>query len=43
MADPPYIGVTKFLDGRRNNEGDLLTPEFISENYWGNRKSHWTS
>ena len=41
--DPPYIGVTKFLDGRRNSEGNLLTPQFIDTNFWDDRISHWTS
>lgn len=43
MPDPPYVGVTKFLDGRRNSAGNLLTPEFIEDNYWDDRISHWTS
>lgn len=43
MPDPPYVGVTKFLDGRKNSSGRLLTPEFIEDNYWDDRISHWTS
>lgn len=39
---PPFIGVTKFLDGRRNRKGDLLTPEFIESNYWTNKINSWT-
>ena len=39
--EPPYIGVTKFLSGLRNSDGDLLFPEFIIENYWKNRFSKW--
>lgn len=41
--DPPFIGVTKFLIGRRNAEGNLLMPEFREKTYWADRISHWTN
>lgn len=31
----PYIGVNKFLSGFTTEDGSLLYPEFIPENYWG--------
>ena len=30
--DPPFIGVTKYLSGKRNSKGTLLTPEFDIKN-----------
>lgn len=40
--EPPFIGVTKFLDGRRNAEGNLLTPQFVEDNYWNEKIHAWT-
>ena len=39
--DPPFIGVTKYLSGKRNSNGRLLTPEFDIDNYWAERTSSW--
>ena len=39
--DPPFIGVTKYLSGKRNSKGTLLTPEFDIENYWSERIVSW--
>ena len=39
--DPPFIGVTKYLSGKRNSKGTLLTPEFDIENYWSERIASW--
>lgn len=41
--DPPFVGVTKFLIGRRNANGNLLMPEFREDTYWADRISHWTN
>lgn len=40
---PPYIGVTRYLEGRKNRNNELLFPEFRDEVYWNNRLSLWTS
>ena len=37
----PYRGVTEFLSGHKNEEGRLLFPEFIANNYWSNRFYAW--
>ena len=39
--DFPYIGVTSFLRGLTNSDGDLLTPEFREKEYWKKRISEW--
>ena len=39
----PYVGVNRFLSGLTNSNGDLLIPEFIEQNYWNNRITHWTT
>ena len=41
VEDPPYIGVNKFLSGLKNEEGELLFPEFREEEYWSRRFSNW--
>ena len=38
---PPYIGVNKFLSGLKNENGELLFPQFIKDNYWNGRFSRW--
>lgn len=37
----PYIGVTQFLSGLKNEKG-LMFPEFIAEEYWGRRLGKWS-
>ena len=39
--DPPFIGVTKYLSGKRNSSGKLLTPELDFDNYLAQRTSSW--
>lgn len=41
VEDPPYIGVNKFLSGLRNEQGELLFPEFREEEYWNRRYLNW--
>lgn len=36
-----HIGVTDFLMGLTNIEGNLLFPEFIESNYWATVKPRW--
>ena len=40
-AHRPYVGVSEFLKGQRNEKGVLYFPEFISGEYWSNRYMDW--
>ena len=40
-AHRPYVGVSEFLKGQRNEKGVLYFPEFISGEYWTNRYMDW--
>ena len=37
----PYVGVSEFLNGQRNSEGNLYFPNFIAENFWSERYYEW--
>jgi hypothetical protein len=37
----PFIGVSEFLSGQRNENGDLYFPEFIENEYWSRRYKQW--
>ncbi len=37
----PYVGVNAFLNGYINEEGKLLFPEFIPDNYWAEQYKMW--
>lgn len=39
--DFPYIGVTSFLRGLTNSDGQLLTPEFREKEFWKRRIAKW--
>ena len=41
VEQPPYIGVNKFLSGLKNQNGDLLFPEFREQAYWAKKTSEW--
>lgn len=38
----PYVGVNAFLNGYINEEGKLLFPEFIADNYWAEQYDTWS-
>jgi hypothetical protein len=37
----PYVGVSEFLSGQRNRNGDLYFPEFKPGEYWLRRYLEW--
>ena len=37
----PYIGVSQFLSGQRDENGNLYFPEFIEPEYWSRRFKAW--
>ena len=39
----PFVGVTEFLSGQRNEAGDLYFPEFRKDYYWDKRFHAWTN
>lgn len=40
-ATRPFVGVSEFLSGLRNEQGVLYVPEFIASNYWSERYREW--
>lgn len=41
IMERPYVGVSEFLSGQRNEQGKLYFPEFVAKNYWSNRFYEW--
>lgn len=41
-ATRPYVGVSEFMSGLRNDQGKLWFPEFTTE-YWANQYINWSN
>ena len=41
-ATRPFVGVSEFMSGLRNNQGKLWFPEFTTE-YWANQYINWSN